>query len=342
MRSLLFSFWTLLLFSSCDWSSDHSNPETREENTIPEFNSKHRIVEADAPNLEQDKIYKDGFVGNKFTYKRVFAEVFEDIEVPRLPPPGSGPEYVVKKDENDSGLIPVNMGRLRVKSDGTPFSGKVFRHFISGELEHHSSYEDGFRVGVAYWWRKDGSISKVSRGWGYNYKEIPLDQIAENPIRVLASEMRKISTIPSDSAIFCGIKKDWDSWSAVNAEGIIFSLHNGESLNGEVKIFTNDGYLNTIKNYKNGLLDGVIATFHPNGVQSQSINYRKGLKHGMETWWSDNGFKSYSANHINGKLDGKAYSWDDRGYLVSEIEFDQGKTLRPSTDTSSKPTGVQQ
>ena len=100
--------------------------------------------------------------------------------------------------------------------------------------------------------------------------------------------------------------------------------------------------MNTIKNYKDGLLDGVIATFLPNGVQSQSINYRKGLKHGMETWWSDNGFKSYSANHINGKLHGKAYSWDDRGYLVSEIEFDQGKTLRPPTDTFSKPTGVQQ
>ena len=41
-------------------------------------------------------------------------------------------------------------------------------------------------------------------------------------------------------------------------------------------------------------------------------------------------------NHINGKLHGKAYSWDDRGYLVSEIEFDQGKTLRPSTDTFSE------
>ena len=82
MRSLLFSFWTLLLFSSCDWSSDNSNPETKEENALTEFNSKLRIVEADAPNMEQDKIHKDGFVGNKFTYKRVFAEVFEDIEVP--------------------------------------------------------------------------------------------------------------------------------------------------------------------------------------------------------------------------------------------------------------------
>ena len=342
MRSLLFSFWTILLFSSCDWSSDQSDPETGEKNIIPQVNSKHRIIEADAPSLEQEKISKDAFVGNNFTYQRVFLEVFENIETPRLPPPEAGPEYIVKRDENDSGLIPVSKGRLRLRKDNSSYSGKVFRHYISGELEHYSSYENGFRTGKAYWWKKDGNLSKISEGWGFDYNELSLTEITENPIREFESEMRKYSTIDADSAIFCGTQDEWRTWSTLNSDGIRFSLHDGENLNGEVKIFTPDGYLNTIKNYKNGLLDGMIATFHPNGVQSQSINYREGIKHGMETWWSDNGFKSYSANHINGKLHGKAYSWDDRGYLVSEIEFDQGKTLRPSTDTFSKPAAVQQ
>ena len=171
MRSLLFSFWTLLLFSSCDWSSDNSSPETKEENALTEFNTKLRIVEADAPNMEQDKIHKDGFVGNKFTYKRVFAEVFEDIEVPRLPPPGSGPEFVVKRDENDSGLIPVNMGRLRVKSDVTTFLEKFFG-ISSPESLNISSYEMvSCRSSILV--AKDGNLSKVSRGWGYDAKKFP-------------------------------------------------------------------------------------------------------------------------------------------------------------------------
>ena len=81
-------------------------------------------LELDAPKLKLDSITQNSFIGNHFTYKRVF-ESFENIEIPRLPPP-AGPEYIVKRDENDSGLIPVNKGRLRLRKDNTPYSGKVF------------------------------------------------------------------------------------------------------------------------------------------------------------------------------------------------------------------------
>ena len=43
----------------------------------------------------------------------------------------------------------------------------------------------------------------------------------------------------------------------------------GVYLTGEVKIFSEDGDLQTIRRYKEGLLDVEMATYHPNGTHSQ-------------------------------------------------------------------------
>ena len=71
-----------------------------------------RLKVADAPSLSKI-ISKDGWVGNVYDYRGDFIEVFEDHEILERSPPGAGPEYKVKRDENDTGLIPVNIGRLR-------------------------------------------------------------------------------------------------------------------------------------------------------------------------------------------------------------------------------------
>ena len=329
MRLQLLFVCTFFLLSSCEPNTETASEGERRESP-PSSDITTRITKPDAPTLKKDLIPRNSFIGNRFTYERVFLEVFENIEIPRLPPPGAGPEYIVKRDENDSGLIPASKGRLRLRNDNSPYSGKVFRHYISGELEHYSSYQNGFRTGKAYWWEKDGNLSKISEGWGFDYNELSLEEVTENPIRELESEMRKYSDIDADSAIFCGTLDEWKIWSTVNSDGIRFSLHNGENLNGEIKIFTSDGFLQSVRKYTDGLLDGEFCNYFTNGIQSQSINYRKGLKEGKEIWWSENGFKSYSANYTNGKLDGKVFSWDENGYLVSEAEFIQGNEVRLS------------
>ena len=329
MRLQLLFVCTFFLLSSCEPITETASEDEREKKP-PKNDTITRITKPDAPKLKKDLIPRNSFIGNRFTYERVFWEVFENIEIPRLPPPGAGPEYIVKRDENDSGLIPVSKGRLRLRNDNSPYSGKVFRHYISGELEHYSSYQNGFRTGKAYWWEKDGNLSKISMGWGFDYSELSLEEVTENPIRELESEMRKYSDIDADSAIFCGTLDEWKTWSTVNSDGIRFSLHNGENLNGEIKIFTSDGFLQSVRKYTDGLLDGEFCNYFTNGIQSQLINYRNGLKEGKEIWWSENGFKSYSANYTNGKLDGKVFSWDENGYLVSETEFIQGNEVRPS------------
>ena len=139
------------------------------------------------------------------------------------------------------------------------------------------------------------------------------------------------------TAIFVGFQNEWEDWSEVNSDGITFSLSSGVYLTGEVKIFSEDGDLQTIRRYKEGLLDGEMATYHPNGTQAQSVIYKEGKKHGQEIWWQDNGYKSYSANHVGGKLHGKTFNWDDKGYLISQSEFDMGNPMRPTEKVIAPP-----
>lgn len=331
MRLFYVLIGVFMLLTSCDSNSDISVSDPAQDDVTHEQKPHSRILKADAPKLEDEIIHPSGFVGNIFSYRRNFIETDENIEIPRTAPIGAGPEYILKRDENDSGLIPVSKRRLRLRKDNSPYSGKIYLHYLSGEIEHFSSYKNGFRQEKAYWWKKDGNLSKVSEGWGFDYQEIALEEVSKNPVYDLQSEMRQLSPSNNYTATFSGTYETWRKWSTVNSDGITICLENGENLQGDVRIYSSDGFLKDIKRFNNGLLDGESATFHSNGVQATSIQYRNGVKDGKETWWSDKGLKTYAANYLDGKLHGATYSWDERGYLISEAKFDNGNPVRPTS-----------
>lgn len=330
MRLIFALIGMSLLVTSCDSNSDIPVSDSDQDDVTNEHQPHSRIMKADAPQLEAEIIHPSGFVGNIFSYRRTFIETDENIEIPRTPPLGAGPEYILKRDENDSGLIPVSKRRLRLRKDNSPYSGKIYLHFLSGEIEHFSLYKNGFRQGKAYWWKKDGNLSKVSEGWGFDYKEIELEEVSENPVYDLQSEMRQLFPSNIYSATFSGTYETWRKWSTVNSDGITICLENGENLQGDVRIYSSDGFLKDIKRFNNGLLDGESASFHSNGVQATSIKYRNGVKDGKETWWSDKGLKTYSANYLEGKLHGSIFSWNERGFLISEDKYVDGNPVRPT------------
>ena len=329
MKSVYVPFLlALLLLISC---GDSSEKQVIENSDQVDKNGEiaTRITSADAPRLAERKISAQGWVGNRYEYKSDFIEVFENIEILKVPPPGAGPDYVLKRDENDSGMEPVNRGRLRFKKDNSPYSGKIYRHFLSGEIEHFANYKNGFRDEIAYWWKKDGNFTIISTGWGYDYQEIDLTENPANPFMKMSLEMKNIDPELAETALFIGTQKEWKSWSEVNSDKLTFSLNSGVYLTGKIKIYSDEGYLDTVKHFKDGLLHGELASYHPNGTQAKSLQYVDGKKVGKEKWWMENGFKSFSANYLDDRLHGKTFSWDEQGFLTSESEFDNGQPMRP-------------
>ena len=334
---LLFAQFLVFFLFSCGDSKEPVEIEKEDEDSSANSLS---LTGPDAPRLPGDSQTKGDWAGSKFAYQRQFREVFENVEVLREIPPGAGPEYEIKRDENDSGLVPVSKGRLRYAQDGMPFDGKIYRHYLSGELEFYARYEDGFRRGRAYWWNKEGNLTKVAQGWGYDYEEVEFEEHQDNPHSQLDPELRRLSPSAGDSSLFSGTIAEWEKWSTINTDKQTLDLSTGEFLNGSVRIFDEDGYLQSRRSYKEGRLDGKFANYHRNGVQAQSIVYENGVKNGAETWWGENGFKSHETHYLMGNLHGKTYSWNEKGHLVSEVEYADGKPLYPVKEFSRE--GVEQ
>ena len=107
------------------------------------------------PSLTEKKISQDGWVGTIYSYKSDFKEVFEYLEIHRLSPPEAGPEYKTKRDENDTGLEPVNRERLHFREMITPrIQVKIYQHFLSDEIQHYTNYVNGVPEGRSFWWKR--------------------------------------------------------------------------------------------------------------------------------------------------------------------------------------------
>ena len=111
---------TVFVISCGDSSPPNPSPEKK---ASKKMESRERLLSADAPSLTEKKISQDGWVGTIYSYKSDFKEVFEYLEIHRLSPPEAGPEYKTKRDENDTGLEPVNRERLHFRDDNTPYTG---------------------------------------------------------------------------------------------------------------------------------------------------------------------------------------------------------------------------
>ena len=105
-----------------------------------------------------------------------------------------------ERDASDPGTDPIELGRLRKKEDGMPYSGEVLRYFLSGKLEHYSNYQNGFRVGTAYWWDENGLVTKAMKGWGGNSEEFDPSGVSPNPYDTYSEMLGSVD--PSQSEAF--------------------------------------------------------------------------------------------------------------------------------------------
>ena len=329
MRNLLPAFIVLLCISSCS-----DDPNTPDKAVMDENQSVALPVQKgpSAPVLPKPPLPSKKWTGNSFQYDQVFQEGFEVIEVARRIPEGAGPDYSVKRDASDPGTDPIELGRLRKKEDGMPYSGEVLRHFLSGKLEHYSKYQDGFRLGTAYWWDEKGVVTKAMKGWGGDSEELDPSVVSPNPYDVYSEMLGSVDPFQSEAFIFSGTQSDWKEWAwettEIGSDQLYkYERETGLHLNGKVRLFSDQGNLKSVQIYENGFLEGEIKEYHANGVQSLLCEFKDGLKEGKETWWSESGLKTYEAHHVEGKLEGLNTTWDNEGRILSQLRYENGQAV---------------
>jgi antitoxin component YwqK of YwqJK toxin-antitoxin module len=268
--------------------------------------------------------------GNSAYYLATFEERYENAErqkkiLVEVPDGTDEVDCLPPKLEERIVSEPVEVKRLYVRTVDQPYTGRIIRLYLSGSPEYLANFESGFRKGVAYWWSPDGKLARAARGWGNELEEVDVNTVV-NPFEKVIAEMTNREP-ESDKPFFRGSAKRFEEWNKYDSENRLTDGTTGELVSGQVKLYGDDGKLQSESHYQDGLVHGFSNSFHSNGVQATKTVFSNGDKTGTETWWGDNGLKSYEANFVNGKMNGLETIWGEGGSISSQLRYKDGKLV---------------
>ena len=159
-----------------------------------------------------------------------------------------------------------------------------------------------------------------------NFEELDLSFVV-NPIEKVVAEVNAREEEPHQP-VFHGSVKRFEEWNEYDSENRLTDGTTGEPVSGQVKLYGDDGKLQSKTNYRDGLVHGFSNSYHSNGVQATKAVFSNGDKVGTDTWWRDNGLKSYEANFVNGKMNGLETLWSEDGSISSQLRYNDGKLVK--------------
>lgn len=329
----------LTLLASCGDDATQSVKPNSDSDKIapvdpgPKMPEVSRQARPSAPLRTDEPSPSSQWVGNSAYYAATFEELMEVVErektiiVQIAIPDTDGVEVeAASRNEEKVVLEPVNLMRLYVRVGTLPFTGSVTRLYLSGSPEFYATFENGFRTGIAYWWNADGKLLQVVKGWGGDEEELDVNAIADDPLSQITQKLAAREPDPN-KPIFRGTQDGFDDWNNYDADGKLVDGSTGEVVSGQIKLYGEDGKLESETSYLDGQMHGASNSYHTNGVQSIKTLFSRGEKTGTETWWSDNGMKSYEVNYSNGKINGLETIWDEAGAILSQNRYQEGELV---------------
>ena len=98
------------------------------------------------------------------------------------------------------------------------------------------------------------------------------------------------------------------------------NVHNHER-EGLVRVYYNNGQLESEKNYRYGKINGFVKSYHDNGQLASEGAYKDNKRKGFWKFYYKNGQIKKRANYRYGKLRGYFKSYYESGYLQSEGNY---------------------
>ena len=120
-------------------------------------------------------------------------------------------------------------------------------------------------------------------------------------------------------------------WLCKNIKGVttIEAAYAAGRKHGLVRLWRDDGTLDSESHWENGKLEGRITNYFQNGRKFLETTYRKQSPDGAMTEWFENGNKKSELNYLQGTLNGWVREWSENGELKTEEQYLNGQLLLP-------------
>ncbi len=104
----------------------------------------------------------------------------------------------------------------------------------------------------------------------------------------------------------------------------VYTNSEGMPFNGKMEVKNDQGNLEQIITFKNGLLHGPIISYNADGSVRETGNYKKGIKSGQWMQLDEKGNKVAIAFYEDGLKHGRWYFWNPNGKIAYELEYVKG------------------
>ena len=120
-------------------------------------------------------------------------------------------------------------------------------------------------------------------------------------------------------------------WLCKNLKGttLIEAAYAAGRKHGLVRLWREDGSLDSESHWESGKLEGRITNYFPNGQRFLETTYKQQKPDGLMMEWFENGNKKSELNYTEGTLNGWVREWTESGDLKSEEQYLNGQLLLP-------------
>ena len=223
-------------------------------------------------------------------------------------------------------------GLLYIRDSETPYTGKAFSMYESGQKESESNFKDGKPDGFWMSWHengqkksesnhKDGQLVEGSEKF-WNNKGEPVDSWIETITKPVEEKVLEVKEEVKSEELVAETKPKLEGVNAEELEpreGVVYLKGSDTPYTGKSFRLYDNGQKATEVNWKDGKQDGLFVQWNEVGQKEAEINFKDGKENGLWTEWYENGQKKTEGNYKNGKpvfFKGSSKWWDKNGNLT--------------------------
>ena len=231
-------------------------------------------------------------------------------------------------------------GLLYIRDSETPYTGKAFSMYESGQKESESNFKDGKPDGFWMSWHengqkksesnhKDGQLVEGSEKF-WNNKGEPVDSRIETITKPVEEKVLEVKEEVKSEELVAETKPKLEGVNAEELEereGIMYMKGSDTPYTGKFFLLHENRQKRGEGNFKNGKIDGLCVAWYKNGQKAIEGNHKDGKKIGLEVAWYENGQKEREWIWKDGNIvEGSDKYWNSKGEPVDS----GGKKLKPN------------
>ena len=194
--------------------------------------------------------------------------------------------------------------------------GEAISFYKNGALEEQSNYKDGNREGLYVAYHENGQLER-KQNYINGQRNGPFERYTKDGLLLEKADFQ--------DGKYKGIYESYYTNGKLKRKSSASYLNKGDIKDGKSEKYFEDGQLEALESYTEGIKDGDFQFYAKDGRALSKASYKKGLKDGVFENYYENGNLKYKIKYSNDVLDGVHEEYTKDGLPYFKRNYKSGK-----------------